>query len=500
MTRHRHRLVIAFALVLGCRSAGTGQAASEAGASAPPAQIITRLERIIPPLMRDGEVPGLAVALVHDGQIVWHRGFGVKNSRTNDSVDDSTVFEAASLSKPVFAYAVLQLVDSGRLDLDHSLDDYLPGAYATDGDPRLHQITARRVLSHTTGFPNWRSGDTLRMYFAPGERFSYSGEGYVYLARVVERITGEPLNDFVTRTVFRPLGMTHSSYLWRPEYDQATTWYHNTRGEPAMRRPSPDVANPAASLRTTAADYGRFVVAVLRGAELKAETRRAMSTTQSQVLEGGSTTINRPHARPFPGVTWGLGWGLQATPEGSSLWHWGNNGDAKAYVVARERDRSGIVILTNSTYGLSIVPEIVEASLGGAQPALSWLQVESYRSPGRQLFRRLVAGGNEGAERALADYRVWRRGQPDSAWVTEDQMNRFGLDLLRMQRVGAAVAVLAQNVADHPQSFNVYDSLGEAYAVAGDTELAISNYQRSVAINPRNTGGIEALKRLRGRR
>jgi cytochrome c-type biogenesis protein CcmH/NrfG len=152
------------------------------------------------------------------------------------------------------------------------------------------------------------------------------------------------------------------------------------------------------------------------------------------------------------------------------------------------------VIFANSVYGLSIVPDIIEATLGGAQPGVAWLRIESYRSPARVFFRSLVATG---AGSTLRGYRERRRERPSTESMTEDQMNRFGLDLLRMDRVEDAIEVLKQNLADHPESFNVYDSLGEAYAAHGDRELAIRNYERSIELNPRNKGGIEALAKLR---
>jgi CubicO group peptidase (beta-lactamase class C family) len=132
------------------------------------AQLIARLERRIPALMKDGDVPGLSVALIRHGEVVWHRGFGVTNVQTGASVTDDTVFEAASLSKPVFAYAVLKLVDRGVIDLDRPLKQYLPGLYGSADDPRLGLITARDVLRHTTGLQNWPNG-ALKTFFTPGE-------------------------------------------------------------------------------------------------------------------------------------------------------------------------------------------------------------------------------------------------------------------------------------------------------------------------------------------
>jgi CubicO group peptidase (beta-lactamase class C family) len=128
---------------------------------------VTNLNTLIPELMRMGDVPGLSIAVIRDARVVWSKDFGVANASTKQPVSDTTVFEAASLSKPVFAYAVMRLVEKGKLDLDIPLDKYLPKPYVED-DPRAGRITARIVLSHTTGFPNWRGRDALKTHFTPG--------------------------------------------------------------------------------------------------------------------------------------------------------------------------------------------------------------------------------------------------------------------------------------------------------------------------------------------
>lgn len=216
--------------------------------------ITTRLERDLPALMTAADVPGISFALLRNGNVAWVRGFGFKDSKSKDPVTNETVFEAASLSKPVFAYGVLKLVDAGQLDLDKPLNQYLPGDYDVGPDPRLAQVTARRVLSHTTGFPNWRGGDPkLKIYFTPGEKFSYSGEGFVYLSKVVEHITGEKLNDFMKRMVFDPVGMTGSSYVWQEKYDVLKTSRHNALGEP-----SPQIKSDCKRRRQSAHDSARL--------------------------------------------------------------------------------------------------------------------------------------------------------------------------------------------------------------------------------------------------
>ena len=459
-------------------------------------RITSRLEQQVPGLMKEASVPGLSLALVRDGEMIWQRGFGVKNAQTKEPVTDSTVFEAASLSKPVFPYAVLKLVDAGQFDLDKPLTEYMPGPYDVGGDPRLNQITARRVLSHSTGFPNWRQAGPLKIYFSPGERFSYSGEGYVYLSRVIEHVTGEKLNDFVKKRVFEPLGMMSSSYVWQDTYDTEKAFLHDSKGEPTgQNKMTPGFSNAAASLHTTAADYGRFVSAVLKGIGLKRATLKQMLTPQVNVRAGGANSIDRPGAPTVPDVAWGLGWGLQTTGDGLSFWHWGDNGNSKAYVVAFVKQRIGVVFFANSSGGLSIAREIVEIATGGAQPAIGWLNYERYNSPRRVLLNSIIA---KGAEKALREYRDSRKGRPADELVNEGQMNSLGYELLyAFKRVKDAIDVFKLNVEDYPQSSNVYDSLAEAFGVNGDKELAIKNYERSIELNPNNKAGIEALKKLR---
>jgi CubicO group peptidase (beta-lactamase class C family) len=471
------------------------QAATRPRADAKLERITARLERDVPQWMKEADVPGLSIALVRDGRLVWHHGFGVKDSKTKDPVTDETVFEAASLSKPVFAYAVMKLVDAGKFDLDKPLNQYLPGDYEVGPDPRLGQITARRVLSHTTGFPNWRPrGGALKIYFTPGEKFSYSGEGFVYLSKVIERITGEKFNDFMKRTVFEPLQMTSSSYVWQSSYETLKSSRHNSVGQPTEQN-RPAEANAAASLHTTARDYGRFVSAILSGAGLRKETLKQMLTPQIKVDEGGMNTTTRPANKLSPNVEWGLGWGLQETSDGPSFWHWGDNGDTKAFVEAFERQRLGVVVFTNSANGLSFMSELVDEAVGGAQPALAWIKYDSYKSPAKLLLKKIVA---DGAEAGLRDYRKWRDGKAASEMISEAQMNRLGYDLLyQINRVKDAIEVFRLNVEDYPQSSNTYDSLGEAYAVDGNKELAIKNYQRSVELDPGNASGAERLKKLR---
>lgn len=496
----RQKIGLCLAIVIGLLSAAPAQEKKSAALSTIPLQtkinqkqLIASLEQKIPALMKEGAIPGLSIAVIRNGDLAWSHGFGVKNAKTNEPVTDTTMFEAASLSKPVFAYAVLKLVDAGKFDLDKPLNQYLPGNYDVGDDPRLGQITARRVLTHTTGFPNWRNSEVgLKIYFTPGDRFSYSGEGFVYLSKVIEQVTGEKFNDFMKRTVFEPLGMINSGYVWEDRFESLMTFRHNGAGEPRGQNKG-NQPNAAASLRTTAQDFGRFLTAILQGTGLKKETRELMLTPQIKVSESGTNNTLRTPEKLSPTLSWGLGWGLETTPDGVAFWHWGDNGDSKAFIEVYDKQKIGVVYFANSSTGLSIAPDLINAALGGSQPALAWLKYEGYRSPGRTFLNAIVS---KGAASAIADYRVWRKDRPAAEQINENRMNQIGYDLLGMKRYPDAIEVMKLNVEDYPQSANAYDSLGEAYMNNGDKDLAIKNYRRSIELNPGNKNGAEMLKKL----
>ncbi len=345
-----------------------------AGSNAPKSSDATakQLEQDAPDLMKKFGVPGLEVSVIRHGKTTWLHSFGVKDAKTGQPVTNDTTFEAASLSKPVFAYGVLKLVEQGKLGLDVPLTTYLPKPYIA-GDERLAKITARFVLSHRTGFPNWRDADSLLIYFTPGERFSYSGEGYVYLQRVVEQITGKPLNDSMTEAVFKPLGMTSSSYVWRSEFDALTATGHDADGKPVDKW-KPKEAGVASTLNTTAKDYALFVEAVLNGKGLKADTVREMEIPQVALDRECRICIRHEPKQLSKNLFWGLGWGIERNDGREEIWHWGDNGSFKAFVMAEPKTKSGVVVFANGEKGLELAEPIVDEAMGTNSLVFEWLK------------------------------------------------------------------------------------------------------------------------------
>lgn len=330
-----------------------------------------QLDRVVRQLMDSASVPGLSLAWIQKGQLAYRQAYGFTKADSTQRVNSNTVFEAASLTKPLFAYAVLQLVEEGRLDLDKPLFEYLPYPDVAD-DERYTKITARLVLSHRSGLPNWRKNrrsSQLAMLRSPGERFGYSGEGFVYLQKVVEKITGEPINAFMENRVLKPLGMAHSSFVWQPAFAANYAQPHNESGE-VEQKYQPAQANMAYSLHTTAPDYARFVLALFNATGLKPATVDQMLSPQSQLPTrfSGSDTL-------AAGSYWGLGIGLEQTPSATYFWHWGDNGAFKCFIMANRTRKDAVVYFANGSNGLDFADEIVRQTVGGQHPAFAFLGI-----------------------------------------------------------------------------------------------------------------------------
>ena len=249
-------------------------------------------EAFVPSLMSKAHIPGLSIAVIREGRIVWTGAFGVRNVATGAPCDEETIFEAASLTKPLFAYLTLLYVADGKLDLDTPLINYLPEQVIVDsllkhpldkpGFRRdwFEKITARHVLSHSSGMPHGDPIDPVYpLFFEPGSEYRYSADGYYFLQLVLENMASMALEEIARRRVLDPLGMTHSSLVWRDEYEQTAANGHNMFGDPQNHRRW-SRAHAGASMYTTATDYARFVCAVMNKVQLSAEETAGMLAPQ----------------------------------------------------------------------------------------------------------------------------------------------------------------------------------------------------------------------------
>lgn len=345
------------------------------------------VEAAVRSAFRQANIKTAAVAVATEGGPIFVRTLGTRFGAQGDPADDDTVFRAASLSKPVFAYLVLKLVKDRHLELDRPLYTYLPKRLAQypeyadlAGDRRYEAITTRLVLTHQTGFPNWRwqSPDRkLHFLFDPGTKFSYSGEGYKYLQFVVEQMTGSDLQALAERLVFTPLGMARTSFVWRDEY-AANSAIDRAPIEEFFGPGFLTLPNAAGSLLTTASDYGRFLAAVLAGTGLPSHLRNEMLrphvTIAADRLFGPPATTGPATGRehtPF----WCLGWGGFADVTGQARFHVGYDSPEYAnYAVVYPESRVGVVVLTAGGSGPdTLCPRLVEALIGRTNTPFRWM-------------------------------------------------------------------------------------------------------------------------------
>jgi CubicO group peptidase (beta-lactamase class C family) len=334
--------------------------------------------------------PGLAVALVYHGQVVWVAGYGVADRTTGQPVTAATRFQAASLSKPVTAWGVLRLVESGRIGLDEPVVGHLrrwrppPSPFDADG------LTVRRLLSHTAGLsvhgyvgqtsdrplPSIEAslaGETgdgfpVELLAAPGRGWLYSGGGYSVLQLLVEELTGRPFADYLQAEVLDPLGMTASSLQWSRTFETA-------RPHDADGRAIPDFVfaeQAAAGLVTTAPDLARFLAAALADPRGEPPGRGVLSPAGVRLaLTAAPATEGR----------WGLGYGLGLTPGGDRLaYHEGANRGWRAGLALLPNRRAGIALLANGDAGSAPIDAAVQQWLAPATPRLA-VRRRTHRKP-----------------------------------------------------------------------------------------------------------------------
>jgi CubicO group peptidase (beta-lactamase class C family) len=344
------------------------------------AEVIEKLIENIPGLMARANVPGMSVAMVRNAQIYWQQAFGVTSTATQEKVTDQTLFEAASLSKTVFAYALLKLANNHLIELDSPLAEYLPEPYI-DNEPFLELITMRHVLNHTCGFPNWRpKGKPLKVHFTPGQRFSYSGEGFMYLQSVLAAVTRQDPADYLRTEFLEPFGMEHSWYSIAGLEGSSIAVGHDKKGKPAEKNVWPEMY-AAASLHSTATDFARFICAILKPdlsqpLHLSPEMTKEMLTPQVAVNDDPPWAFGWPkrRIRTSEKLSWGLGWGLEHTSAGLSFWHWGDNGKFRAFTLGYPDLGTGIIFLSNGQNGQNIISQLLLSVFGGEFPGLMWLE------------------------------------------------------------------------------------------------------------------------------
>jgi CubicO group peptidase (beta-lactamase class C family) len=346
--------------------------------------VAASVDREVKALMDSAQVAGLQLALIHDGRVSYSNVFGLRDAARKLPMTRVTVTYGASLTKAAFAYLVMQLVDEKRLDLDMPIGSYLPKPlpeyrrYADlSRDARWRKLTMRMLLSHTTGFANFRflePDKKLRFHRDPGMRYGYSGEGIVLAQFVLETGLGIDVGAEMQKRIFDRLGMKRTSMVWREDFAANYAENHQLDGKPYPHRRWED-AGAAGSLDTTGVDYAAFLAAVVRGEGLSAQAKAEMIRRQiaiDSVRQFPTLLDERTERWKAIQLGYGLGWGVFETPYGHAFFKEGHDEGTANYVLCVEPKRACIVMLANDVRAEKIFVPLVRRLFGEVNLPADW--------------------------------------------------------------------------------------------------------------------------------
>ena len=355
------------------------------GSQITPAQI----DATVTQLMSFAHVTGVGIAIFHDGRIAYLHGYGLRDTEKGAPLTPDSVMTSASLSKAAFATLVMRLTEERVLDLDKLIDQCLPKPLPTypryadlAGDERYKKLTLRILLSHTSGFTNWRAFEDdhkLKIHFDPGTRYAYSGEGIDLAQLVVETATGKSLTALMEENLFRPLQMTRSSMVWEPRFesDFANGYDEYGRSLGPERRSKPDAAG---SMQTTLHDYAAFLSVIMRQKLLSTVTTGKMLMPQIGIHSAHqfpSLTAETTTANDGIRLSYGVGWGVYSSPYGKAFFKEGHD-EGWRHLALCFNNGNGILIMTNSSNGEGIFKPLLDSILGKTSFPFDWEGYTSY--------------------------------------------------------------------------------------------------------------------------
>ena len=342
-------------------------------------------------LMADAEVYGMAISIFNDNQTVYQKVLGYKDYPNKLLLTDSTNIYGASFSKAVFGVLTMKLVEQGVIDLDTPLESYLPKKLyeyepqtrwhddfsSLKGDSLYHKITARMCLDHTTGFKNYRwleEDYKLRVHGTVGDKYSYSGEGFIYLQVVLEKLTGKGLEQLAQENIFEPLGMENSAYEWKTRFDKDFALGHNEKAK-SLKKDKDNEPRGGGTLETTAEDYTKFLTVVLNQKLISKESYDEIFSPHIRIRfkkQFGEEANTITDAYDDINLGYGLGWGYFETPYGKAVFKEGHGSGFVHHSVLFPETGKGIMIMTNFERGNSIFKELLEVTLNDVYTPWEW--------------------------------------------------------------------------------------------------------------------------------
>lgn len=368
-------------------------ATSPAAAGARPLPARASIDAQVAAAMLATGARSVAVAVIDHGRVLWVKPYGVRN-KDGAPLTDTSIMYGASLTKAVFGYLVLRLVDAGKLDLDTPIEQYLPrplSAYTSPdmvtkygdfslvaADSRRHRLTPRILLNHAAGLVNITPDEPdgkLRFHFDPGTRYAYSGMGLLLLQLVIEQGIGLDVATELQRRVFDPLGMKDTALTWREDFQgRAASGWSLDGDAPGHARQSR--VRVAGSMDTTIADMARFAAAMVRGDGLSPRSRRELSRPQLAITSASQFPTLQPEAAPgrrFKGLAVGTAVLTFAGPQGRVFEKGGHNDLTGNTMICLSRRQRCVVILGADVRFEAAFPALTRFILGDTGFPWAWV-------------------------------------------------------------------------------------------------------------------------------
>ncbi len=459
----------------------------------------SQVDEYVEKVMATYEIPGLAIGLVKEGQIFYTKGYGVKSLETLEPITDECLFHMASVSKPFIATAIMQLVEAGKLDLDAPVINYLP--YFKLHDPRYTTISVRQMLTHTSGMPDvedygWENpqyddGALTRYVLSlnetdlingPGEKWVFSSMAYDVLGNMIAKVSHMTFEDYMKKYVLAPLEMKRSTFYKGKANKILCTAPHIRRLEPIVSEiyPYNRAHAPSSTLHSSVNEMCSYAIANLN---------RGMFGDDRLLKAISFNTMWTPVCDATEGKKMGLSWFVCEREGELVVSHSGGDLGFQANFCLVPKRMAAVIVLSN--YELTPAANISM----GLWDILNSKNPVTLKTPVMIPLGRVLVKGD--ANHMIQKYNELQSTQSDLYIFNVSQLDLLGTELLGLIRIEEAIEVFNLNVREYPESSKVYESLGGALMIAGDNQLAIENYEKSVQLDPENEKAREMIKKLR---
>ncbi|KAF2333535.1 serine hydrolase domain-containing protein [Flavobacterium ginsenosidimutans] len=454
------------------------------------------VDSIIKREMSERKIPGLQIAVVQSGKIALNKSYGVANIQDNIPVDSQTIFAINSCTKVFTSVAIMQLAEDGKIELSDPVSKYLDGL-----PPSWASVTIKQLLTHCSGLPDllklldpytgglaalkneeaiWEKLKSIPLEFQPGERFSYNQTNAYLLGKIIDKFREKPFAEVFSEKQFEPAGM--GSTIFGDSRDViphfAPTYFYRTAldGQKYMEQKMvnnyyefPYFRRTAAGLNSTAKDIAQWVIALQSGKLLKSKATIETMWSPIQFNNGQNTP-------------WALGWGLAKFRKHHRAI--GMSGGGRAAFLIYPDDDLAVIVLTNLGGGspedyleelaACYIPDILNAD------PLTFLRINLRKT---------------GFDRAIKVVKEQIKKDPYFK-PNEFELNEWAYRMMQKGEIKNALQIFKLNVFLFPNSWNAYDSYGEALLKDNSKEEAIRMYKKSIELNQKNENGKKILETL----